>query len=487
MGNPAGLGRRSLVDLPVPAVDRRTAGTVLVILAAIAAAALWPLSAYALSPALLPLAVAALGIAAVAITRPEAGIALALAAVPFRGVEAGGVYPLPLLLPALAFGLLAYALLTLDDRRGLRSGGFVAAVVVLLAALTASAIQALEPSRSVGEIARLATAIALVFAALRIATSPRHLLILAVGAVTGLLLAGAYGLFQQSQGMFSDVSFAAGGEEVKRIQGTFGHPNQYAGYLATLIPLAGSLAVARRMPAGVRWLGAAAVAIAIPALALTYTRGAVVALVAGTVAWLVVVRPRAAVAAVVVFGLGFAVASPAAVKERLQSVNSDEVQVRQDQWGAALAIYSEHPVLGVGIDNFGVAYARLPSSVPSASQRRLLHNDQLIVPPDANSLYLTNLAEIGTLGSLAMALVALLAVAAAFRGTRGTDPTVRAVSIGLGAGILALAAHNILEVTLFEVSEPILVLVAMVAGLNLRTAGELVLSRARPAKLAGAR
>lgn len=451
---------------------------------AVAIAVLWPLSAYLYSPEVLPALLLCAGAAALIFWRPVYGIALALTVLPFRTVvvhlpRGGAVQPLKFLLPLLAFGMLAYGVVSLREERGWRVPGVAVAGVAVVAVAIASTMQAVEPSRAVGEILQLSTAVALFLAAVLICRRRDHLLAISAGAVAGLLLASVEGIFQQVTGHFSGISLAVEGEEIGRIAGSFGHPNQYAGYLAVLIPLAAVLALSARIPAALRVFSAAAVVLALPALSFSYTRGAIGGLVAGALTWLLLVRPKATIPVILACVLAFAFAFPGVLKDRLEAVDGGDVALRSDLWQSALTIFSEQPVLGVGVDNFSTAYSALPATQETAAERHLLHGDQVLVPPHANNFYLTLLAEQGVLGVLAVTLLALLAFGVAYRAAHGTDPVLRAVGIGLGAGLLTFAAHNVLEVTFLEVLAPLLVLTGGVAAV-----GQAVSVEAAPASAA---
>lgn len=449
---------------------RRLSGDGALVLAGGALILLWPLSAYAYSPVLMPSLVLGLGAGALVIKRPEYGIAISLALVPFHRLtiesEGGGFQPVKFLVPALAVGLLAYGLIVIREERPARAPALMVATFAFLAVVLASAIQGLEPSKSVGEIVRILTAAVLLLATLQICRRIEQVWVVAGGAVAGLLGGALQGLTQQAFGHFSQITLAFEGEEVGRIAGLFGHPNQYAGYLAVLVPLAGALVISRRVPAPLRWLSGLAFAAALPALNFAYTRGAIIGLAVGVLTWLLIMRRRGAivvaVAAVCVAGF----AAPAVLRERFSDASSGEVALRADLWRSALDIYAKRPLLGVGIDNFVNAYTTLPTNPTFSSQRRLLHAREVLVPPHAANAYLTILAEQGLLGLLTFLALLVFALLTAYRGSRGEDLGVRAVGLGVGAGLLAFAVHNMLEVTLLEVIQPLLVLVAALAALG---------------------
>lgn len=436
-------------------------------------AALWPLSAWALNPLVVPALLVAAIATAVILTRPEYGIAATIALAPLTNFsvslsEEGAFKPFQLLLPAMAFGLLVYSVLVTHTAAELRRTSWLsAAVLVFVGAAAASSLQALDPGESVKKMFIFLTAGALFFTVIQVCRTRRQLVAVAAGAIVALLIASAQGVLQRYFGQFSEHGFEAGGAIVRRVQGSFGHPNQYGGFLAVLIPLAVAFVATRRFPLGLRWLAAAALALAVPALVFSYVRGAIAALVVGSLLWLALLRPKAAVVAAVaiaVVGVAFA---PATLKERFETstTSGGDVTLREDLWGAALDIYADHPVLGVGLNNFGEAYAQLPAVLPNATQRRLLHNTEVLIPPHAANQYLNILAEEGLVGMVAFAFFAFAAVVAAYRGSRAADPYARAISLAIGASLFTLGVHGILEVTLqTEIALPLFALIGVVAA-----------------------
>jgi O-antigen ligase len=429
---------------------------------AVLVAAMWPVSAQAVHPIVMPVLVVGTIAAALIVQRPDWGLAIALSLAPLTNFIVGGTKPLQLLLPGLAVGLLLYGLLTTRGERRPRGPGVAAALTVLMGTFVASSMLALQPSESVNRLFALLTAAALFYAVSHICQTPRQLRVVLGGAVVGLAVAGLHGQMQLLVGQLSEAGVVIGGEIVGRIQGSFGHPNQYAGYLAALIPVGATLALTHGVPRGLRSLSAAACLVAVWPLMSSYTRGALGGLVVGALVWLAVVRPRAAALAavgVVVFGVGFA---PSALQERLSSDAGGDVQLRADLWGAAIQIAGERPILGVGLNNFDVGYGRLPSTLATGSQRRLLHQDQVLLPPHANNMYLTILAEEGVIGLVVFLVFLGTGLAVSYRATKLRDPTGRAVGLGLGAALLVVAVHSMLDYTLTgELSQPLFALLGV--------------------------
>jgi O-antigen ligase len=323
---------------------------------------------------------------------------------------------------------------------------------------------AIDPGKSLTRFLGVAVAAVLFFAVLQVCQRRDHLVVVVAGAIGGLLAAGAQGVFQKVTGRVSEAGVVVGEEVVGRAAGSFSHPNQYAGYLIVLIPLALMLAIDRRAAPRLRRPSALAAALALAAVAFSFTRGAVGGLVAGGLIWLAVVRPRAALAAAVAIAIGGVLLTPPALKDRLSDPAGNDLGLRADLWRSALDLYRTEPITGVGLGNFGEAYGRLPATVSSGSQRRLLHQQQVLVPPHANNLFLTILAEQGIIGALAFLGLLGAALWSCRRAARRSDPLDRVLGIGLGAGLCALLVHSLLEYTLFgEVALPIFALLGVIA------------------------
>lgn len=459
---------------------RQALGGALPLLLAATLGALWPLSAYAFSPLLLPAALVCGGLAALVAYRPEYGIAAALAMAPFLDATVptgtGSVSPFHLLLPVLSVGLAGFGLVWATERRE-AFGRLEGAVGLFVAAALMSSILALDPSEAVNKTAILLTGAGIFFAVILICRDRSRLVVVVGGLLLGLALASGHGVAQAALGVSGSVGFVTdSGRVVTRIQGYFEHPNQFGGFVALLVPLAVAALATRASPAWLRLLSAAALALAVPALVLSFTRGAIIGIVIGSLVWLAVVRPRVAVVLAVALGISAFTVAPDLLRERLTlEGHESEVTLRADIWNAALAIYGEHPVIGVGTGNFAEAYARLPSTLAGGSQRRLLHGGQLLTPVAAQNLYLNVLAEMGTIGFIAFLALLIAAFQALYRGSRlRRDPLGRAICLGAGAGVTAFALHNLVDTTLFQPTAlPFFAMVALAAQFVAIRAGEI--------------
>jgi O-antigen ligase len=434
----------------------------------------------------------ACALAFVVLVRPAWGIAIGLALSPLTnlGLNVGGSFdkPFHLLLPALGFAVLAYGLLLGRGLRVHEQSALQVTVLAFAATALAASLTALEPSNAVTKLFLVLSAAAIFFAVLQVCTDRDSLLVVACGAVLGLLIAALQGIEERYHGGGGGIGFVSSGHFVARVQGSFGHPNQYGGFLAFLIPVAALLALSSAVPRWMRIVAATAVVLGLPALVFSYARGAILALAIAALVWAGLRRPKIAViAALAAIAVGI-LFTPTALRQRFNPQRGQQdVPLRADIWGGAVDIYTRHPLLGVGLGNFSVAYASLPSTLANASQRRLLNQHGLIVPPNAQNLYLGVLAEEGIVGLAVLTLLGIVAARIVWLGIRVRDGAGRAVAIGLGASLIVLAIHGIFEVMLFsELAFPLFGLLAVVAGFVALDRAEMTQGAPLETALAGA-
>ena len=188
---------------------------------------------------------------------------------------------------------------------------------------------------------------------------------------------------------------------------TLGGPNQFAGFLALLLPVvAGSLIDTREFR-----LRGAMLAAGLAAIALTGSTGGFVALAGGaaTMAALGATRARGRTLVVAIGGGAAAIAIALLLWSPLLSWmdRNHSMHVRAVYWRATGKIVASAPILGVGLDNWQEHYFHAKSEVQQESTRA--HND-----------YLQILAELGIVGLLAF--VALLAFGLRKAATRESAP-----------------------------------------------------------------
>ena len=452
---------------------RRQQPLALILLGAALVAAAWPLTAMKLSPMLLPVLLVGGLAVSIAIARPALGIAIALALAPlidstigFGGATGQLAQPLQIILPGL---IVSVAFVTALSR------GAHAENIPMLLSLTplvflglalASSMQAIQPSQSINSIVILLTAILVFYSVLRLGAAEEDRITILAGALAGLALAGAQGLLQKLLGLAGPYGVTVGGHDVLRVQGSFDHPNGYSVYLIALIPLAIAVAMTKTAPLWLRRLAASGAVLGVMGVAFSYSRGAIIGLVVGALAWVFLLRPGRVTLLAVGLGIVALLAAPASLKARFDPTTArDDAGLREGLWQAAYDIGSREPILGVGPNNFSVAYERLVNRRGDAAERPLLDQGSgFVLPSSAHNMYLNTLAEQGLLGLFGLALLGLASIPMLYAGRLVRDPLGRAICGGVGAGAAAWAVRGMFDAGLYgDVIIPGAALIALAA------------------------
>jgi O-antigen ligase len=141
------------------------------------------------------------------------------------------------------------------------------------------------------------------------------------------------------------------------------------------------------------------------------------------------------------------ITGPELIRERFATGTDSgaELAGRVDFWRVAGVIWSEHPVLGIGLGGFPAAYAE--ARVPA---KEFLPSTLFEPPPHAHSLMLQLLAEQGLLGLVAFGAVFVAALLRTVGLRRSPDGWIRAMGTAALAALVAFFVHNLFDVTLLE-------------------------------------
>lgn len=408
----------------------------------LALGAVYAYSAFGFNPLLLPAAAVAGVLAAISLTRPEVGIAAALAIVPLTtfGVSAQIIN---LFLFAWALFLFTVALLQARGRQVGRTRTMLTATVwlYLAVAIVAFALSN-DPTEARRLIRALLTGLLLLGAIALTVRDRRQMGWVLAGASCAALLAGGVATKDYLTGTGSTTGFVTdSGEVVARITAGFVHPNQLGGFLVLLVPL--SLAGALLYPKA-RLLHAAAMLLAIGGIYASFSRGALMGL---ALVPFVFLRGRRSLLVVPVLALLLFAATPNLLQERFGTLTSSgsEAATRVDIWSSALQLWEQHPVTGVGLGGFPQAYseARIPG-------KAFLPDTIFEPPPHAHNVFLQALAEEGIFGLVALLAVLAVALHALWRLRRGYGRWATVMTSGLMASLVAFLVHNQFDVTLFD-------------------------------------
>jgi O-antigen ligase len=434
----------------------------------IALGLLYPATAYFGHPAALPLVLAAVALAVVTVRRLEVGVAAAFVLLALDGLAVGGSIPgLPPWLPATLWTGFVFVLALLrptpEDRLSRPPRPLSGVVAVYLAVLVAGL--ALSPGgAAAAPLVRSAVVGMMLFYVVATHVYDRRQAEWVLGGiVAGGLVMGGYGVWQTLHGGSGSGFITSTGELVGRAAANFGHPNQLAGFLVLLVPLAVAGALSARRG---RLFHLVAAVLALVAIYGTFSRGALIAL---AVVPLLFLRGRGVLLLVPLAGAGLLVVGPQLLEERFATGTrgGPELAARMDFWRTAGTIWTDHPVLGTGLGTFPTAYAE--ARVPG---KQFLPDTVFEPPPHAHSLPLHLLAEQGLVGLVAFGAV----LAAAGHRSRvlrlSSDRWLALMGSALMAALGTFLIHNLFDVTLLERTGSyfwgILGLLSAVASIDIR-------------------
>lgn len=407
------------------------------------------LGAYLTDP-LVPLAVLlALGAAALCVARPFAGVLLAIALVPLElfALPLGGTTSV-----SPAEGTFALSGLAWGARRiAEESPPWVRSPLgkplgLLVLSLVPGFLVALDVFPVVKTLI-MWTCFLLVYQLIvddgRVETVRRVLLALTLaGAVVGVIA----------------LIGTAGGEELKlvgsgstatgRAVGSFSSPNTLATFLALSLP--GALALGLRGPMAARPLALGSFLLAFAALALSLSRGGLLAAL-GALGSMLAWRPVRALALggmLVVVGLSASGVVSLGdtqrvdiVTKRLSTVGTSAergIDPRFQVWRRTPEIIADNPVIGVGVNQFSLVGPRYG----------LIDSLEGIPFEHAHNIFLTVAAELGILGVLALVWLAAQTVRLLVRACRRRPVPERGLAFALAASLLALGLQGLVDFTL---------------------------------------
>ena len=318
----------------------------------------------------------------------------------------------------------------------------VLTLLALLAWVSLSLAWSRDPGMGAGNVWQWYVAVLLFMIVATALVTPGHVRLVTsafvVGAVLSVLIGFAGGGLVDSSSALERATETDG-----RLQGGGGDPNYLAGGLIPAIALAGALLGNVRNPLG-RWTLLAGAGILAIGLAATQSRAGLIAAVVAFAAALIIYRRRRlhllAVAAAMVSLAGMWFATNPDAWERTTSFD-DGGAGRSELWQVAWKMTGDHPVVGVGLNNFRTRsseYVREPGSLSDvaliAERPRVVHN-----------LYLELLAETGVIGLViyvGAVLACMLAAARAARrfddfGNAGMASMARATLVGVIAMLCA--------------------------------------------------
>jgi O-antigen ligase len=272
----------------------------------------------------------------------------------------------------------------------------------------------------------------------------RDIQMVVVAFVVGTTLSVIVGLIANDFNS-SDTAAQAAFDQGTRVQGGNGDPNFLAAGVVPALILVSGLVAAKRGPFG--WLGLLVAAfILVIGFAAAESRGAMVAAALAVLAAFFVYTGRrvfvvALTAFAVVVAAGWFVIYPDAW-QRISNFNN-EGNGREEFWQVAWEIGQDHPVTGVGLNNYldvAPEYVRRPGSLQFVE----VIADR---PHVAHNTYLQLFAEAGIVGVALFILILAACIRAAWRAGKLFDsrgsPALAALARSALVAIVGMAASSV--------------------------------------------
>lgn len=438
-------------SLPSTRLARRWAAFRVLIAGGVAMALAADLAA---PPVYLSAVVGILLLGAIALRFPVAGLCLLALSVPWASGYELPISGFPVTLTDFLVAALSVAWLISARERALveaLTATWMPFLLAFLGAITLSATQAADSHASLREIVKWLEVCVVYLTGLRFIRSDRQLLAVVLAVLASGLTESALG--------YAQFAFQLGPDAFKhgpflRAYGTFDQPNPYAGFLNMTLPFGltlGALHPSRR----VRTACLVSVLIILGAILVSESRGALIAGLFAAVVVLGSIWRRAAAAAwlglmaVLTGGLlaTFNLVPVSPFVRVLTAVGLGNVSFgdvndtnfsaveRAAHWLAGVRIFASHPLLGVGIGNYAVAY---PAFHPRGWYAPLAH---------AHNYYINIAAEAGIVGLTAYVLLVGSALWYSYAANRQVRTGMRrAVVLGVVGALAATSIHNLFDV-----------------------------------------
>ncbi len=330
--------------------------------------------------------------------------------------------------------LLALGMAALRWRRGETVGNWKLLAVILgtFAALgLASLLYAVDPVATQKTLVAYAKASLIPLLIVLLMTSPRRLRLVVWAVLASAAVVAVVNLYQQFTGSFDTTFWGLATSEVEKIVGQVDDyrlggpqlgPNGFAHMLVVAVPLGLDRAV-NASDRRLRVIAGVATAVIVTALAFTYSRnGFITVLVAGV---LFALYRGMRVRRLVGFGVAAAILivalAPASYLDRVATLTEfvpgagdgssaveDSMNAgRLSEYIAAVDMFTDHPVNGVGLGNYRSRYLEYAEPLGLDNRRE---------PRGAHSLYLQYISELGVVGMLWLVVV----LGVAMRGVIGS-------------------------------------------------------------------
>jgi putative inorganic carbon (hco3(-)) transporter len=312
------------------------------------------------------------------------------------------------------------------------------AVALFLGAALLSLLVTEYPRQSLRELRLLIVEPVALYVLLRASALDSSWVQRAVVAFIGIVVAlaiVAFGLAVAGRGLVD-------AEGVQRLLGVYPSANHFALMLGRAIPFSLALALA----GGSRWtLYAALTAILAIALAATFSGGGWLGTAAAVLVVVRLARGRKIAFALSVLGVVLAVLVLAVLRVERIASRMDPTRgtgfIRVRLWEASLAMVRDHPILGIGLDNFLYKFQQEYLSPDAAAEPNLSHPHNWVLH------FWLNLGVVGLVAAGWLLLQFFVGIRDVL--ARTSDPTLRALAIGAAGSMVNFLIHGAVDNSYF--------------------------------------
>ncbi|MBN1540764.1 O-antigen ligase family protein, partial [candidate division KSB1 bacterium] len=232
---------------------------------------------------------------------------------------------------------------------------------------------------------------------------------------------------------------------LERVGGTLGHPNRLAMFLEVLLPLTlGLFLTAGRRSA--RGFALFAFFIGSSAMILTGSRGGWIATAVAFAFLIAVALKHKRIQSKQVWRLGLLAGIGLAVvgfffseqlENRITGEDHGSAMSRIPMFQIAFSIIEEHPVGGVGINNYAVIMQQYNDTI--------LGRRFSTIPRPVHNMYLLIGGETGAIGLVTFGVFLFALLRLLWRIVRAPSPNISVYALALLAGILAFLVHGLVD------------------------------------------
>ena len=248
-------------------------------------------------------------------------------------------------------------------------------------------------------------------------------------------------MLAQSVGVLANVDVLGFKTEAEfggdpRVSGNLGSPNPAAAYLSMTMVLSLSLFLGG-LPRKDRWLAGIALVLSVVPLVLTGSRGGWLQLLFGAGILVVAARrrlPLRKIAGIAMVLAALVVPLRGKVLHRVSGDDNGSAESRVPMDRLALAIIEDHPLLGVGANNYALAMRHYD-----------VHEFKGIFIYTVHNAFLLVCAETGVFGFAAFVAFLAMILREGWRAWKLDDPVVSPIALGCVAGIASLALQMNVE------------------------------------------